>query len=322
MMLKRIEAPTLQEALSKVQAECGKDALLVDTQETHRGFVVVASSPHAKIPKRVEREPKWTKGFAPLAKRATRFGISDNVLRAVEKALIGTQVRVDRVDDPALPRVAAKVMQALVKTSATPSAHVTAFVGPTGVGKTTTLAKIAANALRDAGESVAIVTIDTYRMAAVEQLRALAEMLDVPFEVALTPIDLKRIVAQFESVDRVLIDTTGRSPFDQRALHTLRATLKTCKPHVELCLAANSRRSDAAAVYDGFRTVGCDSVILTKWDETRTPGEALSFAIEHALPLSHVTLGQEIPDDIVAADAAALTASALAADERELEHLL
>ncbi len=326
MMLKRIEAPTLQEALTKVEKECGKDALLVETKETHRGFVVVAQKPEAVIPRpprKAKAAPDWTPGFAEVAARATEFGLSQGVLRAIEKALIGTQLRLDRTGDPAVPRVASKVLQALIKTTDELSGErLTAFVGPTGVGKTTTLAKIAANAIRERNESVAIITIDTYRMAAVEQLRAMAEMLNVPFEVAFTPVDLKRAVQKHAPSDHILIDTTGRSPFDRRAIEALRATLQTCNPHIAMCLSATSRRLDAEAALENFNTIGLDSLILTKWDETRLPGEALSLAIEQSLPLSHITLGQEIPDDIVSADAAALAASAIAANEQEMELLL
>jgi flagellar biosynthesis protein FlhF len=89
-----------------------------------------------------------------------------------------------------------------------------------------------------------------------------------------------------------------------------------------LCLPAPGRRADTAAAFEGYRSVGADSIILTKWDETRVPGESLSFVIEQGLPLSHSTLGQDVPDDIVDADAAAIAASALATDEHEMEVLL
>lgn len=346
MLLKRFEAPTLQDALEKVRTECGEDALLVETQETRRGFVVVASRPQEALeratvprrsgrthatPKATQAAPRWTPGFAPLAERAQAFGLSTTILRAIEKALIGTRIRVDRANDPALPRVAAKVLQGLIKTTEFPTPtgsgpQITAFVGPTGVGKTTTLAKIAAHAKRSLGERVAIVTIDTYRMAAVEQLRAMAEMLDTPFEVAFNPVDLRRAVQNFADYDRVMIDTTGRSPSDRAAIEALRATLHVCDPHVTLCLPASARRADADDTFSAFRGCGGggvpDSIILTKWDETRMPGEALSLVVEQGLALARITLGQEIPDDIVDADPAAIAAAALARDEADMETLL
>jgi hypothetical protein len=138
-------------------------------------------------------------GFAALAERALAFGLSATVLRAVEDAMLGTKVNLARAVDPAVAGIAARILKALIKVedSSAPAFRVTALLGPTGVGKTTTLAKLAARAQRERGETVAIVTVDTYRVAAVEQLRAYADMLAAPFEVAFTPLDLKRALRRW-----------------------------------------------------------------------------------------------------------------------------
>ena len=107
---------------------------------------------------------------------------------------------------------------------------VVALVGPTGVGKTTTIAKIAANfRLRDK-KTVGLITADTYRIAAVEQLRTYAEIIDLPLEVVTTPREMRRAVLQMEHLDLVLIDTAGRSPHDELRLHELRALLREANP--------------------------------------------------------------------------------------------
>ncbi len=314
MLIRRFKGATLAEAVEKTRAECGADALLVETRKTRDGYVVVAArppAPDAKPKTSGPSGPAWTRGFRPLAERGTEFGLSPAILTAIEKAMVGTKIHLGRAGDPALPRVAARILGALIKTEPMnlPDYKVTALVGPTGVGKTTTLAKLAASAVRDRDESVAIITIDTYRVAAVEQLRAFADMLDVPFEVAFTPRDLRRTIAMHASADRILIDTSGRSPFDQKAIAGLRGVLAPSEAACVLCLCAHARRNDALATLSAFSELDPHSVVLTKWDETLTPGEALSVAIEHGLPLTHVTIGQEVPEDIVLADAAALAAN-------------
>ena len=322
MLLQRFEAKTLPQALERVRAECGEDALVVETRPTHGGYLVIAAradAPAAPKPRdQAAALPapllaKWTRGFQPLAERATDFGLSDPVLRAVEKALLGTRVDLRQPGDPALPALASRVLGALVRTEprveASGAFRVTAVVGPTGVGKTTTLAKLAARA-RERGESVAIVTLDTYRMAAVEQLRAFADLLAVPFEVAFTPADLRRVLQQHANCDRILIDTTGRSPRDRAAMPLLEGQLRAIGAATLLCLAAGTRARDCRVVLDAYEPIGIDAVCLTKWDETVAPGEALAAVVEAGLPLSHLCIGQEVPADIVPACAMQLARAA------------
>lgn len=331
MLMKRFRGKTLTEAMERARKTCGDDALLIETRQIASGYLVVAARPHQAsddLPARpaIERAGRraWTRGFTPLAEGARAFGMSNPVLRAVENAIVGTAVRLDRPGDPALSGVATRILRALIKvqTMDLPKFKVTAFIGSTGVGKTTTLAKLAAAAVRERDESVAIVTIDTYRVAAVEQLRAFAEMLAVPFEVAFTPQELRRALQQHAGADRVFIDTSGRSPFDEKAIAALRGMLEPSDPACALCLPASARRSDGQAALGAFGALDPDCAILTKWDETAAPGEVMSLAIERGLPISHVTIGQEVPEDIVDAHAGALAARAFALEEEAAEVVL
>ena len=328
MLLKRIEAETLGAALDKVRAECGADALLVETRRKDGGYVVLAARPGRRdaTPPRVRENGeaprrRWSPGFAPLAAGATRFGLAPAVLEAVEQALLGTRVRLDQAGDPAVAGLATRVLQALVRTTAMtlPDWRVVAFVGPTGAGKTTTLAKVAALAARDAGERLALVTLDTYRVAAVEQLRAYAEMLAVPLEVAFTPMDLRAALKKHRDADRILIDTSGRGPYDRGALEALAGTLRPARARLALCLPAAARRSDAALALESFARGEPDAVVLTKWDETPRPGEVLSLLIEQGLALSHVAVGQQVPEDLVRADGGSLAAAAFGLELSALE---
>ena len=325
MLLKRIEAKTLPEAIERVRTECGTDALVVETKPTRTGYLVIAGKPNAAAPARDQAGSKsflskWTKGFRPLAEKATDFGISHTILAAVEKALLGTRVELSRAGDPALPSLASRVLAALMhhepRVESTPGFQTLAVVGPTGVGKTTTLAKLAARA-KDRGERVAIITLDTYRMAAVEQLRAFAELLDVPFSVALSANDARRAIDENIHADRIFIDTTGKSPRCRDSLPILSGTLRAIGANTLLCLAAGTRARDSKVVLNAYESMGIDAVCLTKWDETVAPGESLATVIEQGLPLSHLCIGQEVPSDIIVADGKQLAHAAFDCEAEE-----
>lgn len=310
MLLKRIEAKTLPEAIERVRTECGADALVVETRPTRDGFLVVASKPEPAAPHRDQAGSasflsKWTRGFRPMADKAADFGLSRPILQAVERALLGTKVELSRPGDPALPNLASRVMAALIhqepRFESADGFRAVALVGPTGVGKTTTLAKLAARA-KERGERVAIITLDTYRMAAVEQLRSFAELLDVPLSVALSTQDVRRVIEEHQSADRIYIDTIGKSPRSRESLPTLLHTLRAADAHSLLCVAAGTRQRDAKVIIDAYDELNVDGVCLTKWDETVAPGEALATVVEQGLPLSHLCIGQEVPSDIVVAN--------------------
>lgn len=183
--------------------------------------------------------------------------------------------------------------------------HVVALVGPTGVGKTTTIAKLAANFKLRERANVGLVTVDTYRVAAVEQLRTYAEIIDLPMHVVTSPREMRDAVQSLAAMDLVLIDTAGRSPRDELKIQELRSFLAEAdvdQVHLVLSLASGIRSNVLTA--DRFRSVGVTSMLLTKLDEAAGPGAILSAARRIQLPISYLTTGQDVPDDIEAADAA------------------
>ncbi|GDY03537.1 hypothetical protein LBMAG49_28660 [Planctomycetota bacterium] len=331
MLLKRIEAKTLAEAIARVAAECGDDALVVETRPTRNGYLVVATRPETQLApidqagrKNLGDSQRWTRGFAPMAQRASEFGLSNRLLAAIEQSLLGTRVELGRVGDPALGGLCARILQALVKVEprfegkrGSDQFRAIAMVGSTGVGKTTTLAKLASRAVQN-GEDIAILTVDTYRVAAVEQLRAFADLLEVPIEVAFTPQDLRRLLQLHSHRDRIFLDTTGKSPLDRTALQTLAGALSGKNFARLLCMPAGMRRCDADMVLDSYDKIGIDGVCLTKWDETLVPGESLSAIIERGLPLSHLAIGQDVPADILAADSLQLAQAAFGLEPTEV----
>ncbi|MNX80124.1 Flagellar biosynthesis protein FlhF [compost metagenome] len=184
---------------------------------------------------------------------------------------------------------------------------IVALVGPTGVGKTTTIAKLAANFRLIQQQDVALITIDTYRVAAVEQLRTYGDIIGIPVEVVVTPSALKDAIARFADKDVILIDTAGRSPTNRMHLHELRGFLDIPHPReVHLVLSATTNRTNLARITEAFEPVGIDRVIFTKIDETGSFGAMLSTAHSFAKPVSYLTTGQSVPDDIRTADAVAM----------------
>jgi flagellar biosynthesis protein FlhF len=193
---------------------------------------------------------------------------------------------------------------------------VAALVGPTGVGKTTTLAKLAANfRLRD-GLRVGLVTVDTYRVAAVEQLRTYAELIDLPMQVVTHPADMPRALEQLSNVDLVLIDTAGRSPKDDVRIQELRDVLSAGpidEVHLVLSLASGLPALKTAAT--NFQSLGISSLILTKLDEATGCGAVLNAARHLKTPVSYVTTGQNVPDDIEPAQRTRLARLILGQDQ-------
>jgi flagellar biosynthesis protein FlhF len=181
--------------------------------------------------------------------------------------------------------------------------RVVALVGPTGVGKTTTVAKLAANFKLAQGLRVGLVTVDTYRIAAVEQLRTYAEIIDLPLAVANDPGEMRGAITSLGQVDLVLIDTAGRSPRDEVRIRELADFLAEARPdEVHLVLSATCAERSLRAAVERFAVARADRLILTKLDEADGLGGVLAVIGQANRPVSYLTTGQAVPDDIEPAD--------------------
>jgi flagellar biosynthesis protein FlhF len=183
------------------------------------------------------------------------------------------------------------------------SRRLVALVGPTGVGKTTTIAKLAAHYRLKQRRRVGLITVDTYRIAAVEQLRTYADIIDLPMQVVSTPRDMRQAVQRMEGLELVLIDTAGRSPKDEVKIRELGAFLQEAQAdevHLVLSSVAHPRTLQQTA--QRFSAVGTTALILTKLDEATGLGNLLPLLTGSGLPLSYLTNGQNVPDDIELAE--------------------
>jgi len=177
------------------------------------------------------------------------------------------------------------------------------FVGPTGVGKTTTIAKAAANMILKHKKKIAFITTDTYRIAAIDQLKTYASILDVPLEIVYTPEDFTAAVRQFASFDAVLVDTAGRNFREEKYVNDLMALTDT-EEEVEtfLVLSLTAKPKDLLEIYDKFQVLPIKEVIFTKLDETRQFGSLLNITLMKETGIAYLANGQAVPDDLLLAD--------------------
>jgi flagellar biosynthesis protein FlhF len=181
--------------------------------------------------------------------------------------------------------------------------RVVALIGPTGVGKTTTLAKLAAHYVLQEHKRVAMIAADTYRVAAVDQLRTYAEILGVPIEVVYEANEIPGALSRTGGAEIVLVDTAGRSHRNAAHMDELRRYLGQLQAdEVHLVLSLTSSERDAQAMVEGYWPYGFDRFLFTKWDESSSPGLIYHLVQRYRRPFSFVTTGQSVPEDIVAAN--------------------
>ena len=236
----------------------------------------------------------WGEG-APLL---VQLGLDEDLARGVLAGLVA-------LEDPIeLESALAAKMQAYAAPPVLDGHNIIAVVGPTGVGKTTTLAKLAARFALEEGKKVALVTADTYRIGAVEQLRTYARIMGVPLEIALSPDEVTAAVAKHHDKDVVLVDTVGRSQRSDEHLAELKTFVEAANPtDVYLCVAASLGRGVQREVIERFAALSPTRLVVTKLDESANCGALVNLPLRTGLGIACMTAGQNVPQDIEFADA-------------------
>ncbi len=242
--------------------------------------------------------------YLRLQENAVASEIADEIIGAVRDELSASELADAEIVRETLLRHIAALLPVTDDPPVRPRpadgrARIIALIGPTGVGKTTTLAKLAATAKLRRGRRVGLITTDTYRIAAVEQLRTYADIIGLPLTVVSSPGEMRPAIEAMSDLDEILIDTAGRSQHDQQRLTELRTYLDEADPH-EIHLVLSSVASEAVLerAVDNFAPLGPNRLIVTKLDEAVNFGVLLAVVKRLGVGLSYVTTGQEVPDHI------------------------
>ncbi len=181
------------------------------------------------------------------------------------------------------------------------------FIGPTGVGKTTTIAKLASELFITQKKKVALLTVDTYRIAAAEQLRTFASILGVPFRVIYTVDEMKQAVEDFKDYDYLMVDTAGHSLHNEELKEEVESFIRVLEDMMEcenfLVLSATTKYRDLIEIADAYSEVVAYKLIFTKMDETGAKGNLYNIRMHTGAPIAYITNGQNVPDDIAVFDA-------------------
>ncbi|MFH1549778.1 MAG: flagellar biosynthesis protein FlhF [Planctomycetota bacterium] len=248
-----------------------------------------------------------------LYKLLLRRGIHPDLSRDIIRRLKKPASKNEEKENPGHFELLRSTIAGLIKTSPPIAAlddgpMVAALIGPTGVGKTTTVAKLAANFKLVQGLDVGLVTLDTYRIAAVQQLKTYADIIGIPVNVILTPEELRQARKTFAGKDIILVDTAGRSQRDAKRMDELQVFLDAGNfDQIHLVVSAATNDANLEDIMKRFAPLATDHIIVSKMDEAACPGHVLRVVLESDKRLSYVTTGQEVPDDIEAADAQRFT---------------
>lgn len=333
MRIKKFTGKTMREAVEGLRREFGDDAVILHTAQKRRWFfgrigpryyevlgaydpnyqqrnVNVSVNTHSQTAPTLavkeqangEGRLEWSESIQELYSRLVEREIPKELAQDLIKDALSELPKAEWNNVNLIWGRLAQVMADRIVTVApwdfADRQKIVILIGPTGVGKTTTVAKLAANFALVDQRSVAMITVDTYRIAAVEQLRTYAEIIGVSLEVAYSPKELRDGVAKHKDKDLILIDTAGRSQNNQVQMAELRNFLEGIEAEIHLVVSATTKLRDIDEIVRIFSQLSPDRIIVTKLDETTTHGVILQASMRAQVPLAFVTTGQGVPEDI------------------------
>ena len=272
--------------------------LLLNTLTRHQeGAVQTVQWPDAAG----EEKPSETAELpSPLAQELERQGIDREVM---EKIIVTLNTLPAEQEEQTIAGRLGTAFGRLIKFTGNlrlkkNAPRIIALVGPTGVGKTTTTAKLAAMYALNRGNKVALITMDIFRVGAVEQLKTYTKIMGIPLEVASTPKELERAVERHADCDLILVDTAGRSHKDTEKLDEMKGFLEGVQADTYLCLSATTKDRELEEILKRFSTFTISKVVFTKLDECESFGCIVNLLFKANLQIAYFTTGQRVPEDI------------------------
>lgn len=277
----------------------------LNEMKTSTGFMA------ARDVNQAESAALLSEGFSRLKKKLVKQELEEFLIQKIIKGMISEKVDPDKNEEVVtwLNRFVSSAIKVASPLPASRFQKVIAFVGPTGVGKTTTIAKLAARFSLMEQKRVAMVTADTYRIAATEQLKTYGRIMGIPVEVADSAEDMTGILNKYKNMDVVLVDTAGRSPSSDDQLDELKKFVAQSQPdEIHLVLSATTKYFDMIRIIERFgASVPINRMIFTKLDETRFYGAFVNLMNNFQIPLAYYSAGQNVPDDLEVPDVKSLS---------------
>ncbi len=229
--------------------------------------------------------------------------ISEKILSIVKKQLSFTPENEGAIRNAIRIKIREYIGQPALVEEVNEQQKIIVLIGPTGVGKTTTLAKLAAKLSIKGMKSVGVITADTYRIAAVDQLRTYSEILGLPMKVVYEPQEMKAAISNFKEKDIILIDTAGRNHKKDEQIEEIKQLMECIEnPEIFLVISATTGYKDIRTIVNSYDFIKEYKLLFTKLDESSTKGNILNTRILTGKALSYLTIGQSVPDDIEVAN--------------------